>query len=111
MKKFLTIIILSHFLLTININTSIATETELLSNDDTLKIGVLVPTKGQQKQIGISILNSVKLAVQDINSKKLKIYPKDIGETPEERNAALNYFTSIGVKVVIGPIFYEFTRP
>ena len=106
MKKTFTIIILTYFLFTLNINRVVAQE-DTSQEENILKIGVLVPLKGAQKEIGKVVLNSTKLALQDIDSKNLKIYPVDIGNTLEKKNAALTYLKNTGIKIVIGPILYE----
>ncbi len=106
MKKTFTIIILTYFLFTLNINRALTQETKS-QEENILKIGVLVPLKGAQKKIGKIVLNSAKLALQDIDDKNLKIYPGDIGDTLEKKNAALTYLKNTGVKIVIGPILYE----
>ena len=106
MKKTFTIIILTYFLFTLNINRAF-TQEAASQEENILKVGVLVPLKGAEKKIGKVVLNSVKLALQDIDSKNLKIYPVDIGNTLEKKNAALTHLKNTGVKIVIGPILYQ----
>ena len=106
MKKTFTIIILTYFLFTLNINRAF-TQEAASQEENILKVGVLVPLKGAQKKIGKVVLNSVKLALQDIDSKNLKIYPVNIGNTLERKNAALTHLKNAGVKIVIGPILYQ----
>jgi len=106
MKKTFTIIILTYFIFILNINRALAQETKS-QEENILKIGVLVPLKGTQKKIGKVVLNSVKLALQDIDSKNFRIYPVDIGNTLEKKNMALTYLKNTGVKIVIGPILYD----
>ena len=106
MKKTFTIIILTYFLFTLNINRALAQETES-QEENILKIGVLVPLKGTQKKIGKIVLNSAKLALQDIDAENLKIYPVDIGNTLEKKNTALTYLKNTGVRIIIGPILYD----
>ena len=106
MKKTFTIIILTYFLFTLNINRAF-TQEAASQEVNILKVGVLVPLKGAEKKIGKVVLNSVKLALQDIDSKNLKIYPVNIGNTLEKKNAALTHLKNVGVKIVIGPILYQ----
>jgi len=49
MKKTFTIIILTYFLFTLNINRALTQETKS-QEENILKIGVLVPLKGAQKK-------------------------------------------------------------
>ena len=47
-----------------------------------IKIGLLVPMTGDDKEIGIQIIKSIRIALKDINSKNLEIYPKDTNSNP-----------------------------
>ena len=44
-----------------------------------IKIGLLVPMTGSNKELGQSIIKAVRLAVKDINSNQIEIIPKDTG--------------------------------
>ena len=44
---------------------------------DKIKIGLVVPLSGENKDLGESILKSVRLAVNDIDDNKIIIIPKD----------------------------------
>ena len=71
MKKLIIIFILSYLLSTINSNAA-DENTNTTTQDDTevLKIGVLIPLTGEFKEIGRSVLNTVKLALFDLGKKK-----------------------------------------
>ena len=45
--------------------------------DEKLKIGLLVPISGDNKELGKQIIKSVRIALEDINTEKLEIYLKD----------------------------------
>ena len=47
------------------------------SAKDKIKIGLVVPLSGEYKDLGKSILKSIRLAVNDINDNKIVIVPKD----------------------------------
>jgi len=77
------------------------------SEEDKLKIGILVPLTGEDKKIGELILKATQLALKDIGIKKIQIYPKDTGSDPNQTlNSALE-FSELGINIVIGPVFYE----
>ena len=75
--------------------------------DDKLKIGLLVPITGDDKELGKQIIKSVRIALQDINTEKLEIYLKDTNSNPDKTIKSALELKEIGIKVVIGPIFYE----
>ena len=48
----------------------------ITSANEKIKIGLLVPMTGPNKDIGQSIIKAVGLAVKDINDSKIEIFPK-----------------------------------
>ena len=105
MKKLLTILIINYLLFTIN--NSGAVEQEKNENKDLLKIGILLPLSGEYENLGQSFLKAVQLALYDISDKKIKIYPKDSKANPLDTYKSAKEFEQMGIKVVVGPIFYE----
>ncbi len=74
-------------------------------NDSSLKIGLLAPLSGEYKEIGISLLYSLQLALNEINDKNVSIIPQDSGTGDKEKlNDAIKEIKSKGINVVIGPI-------
>ena len=72
-----------------------------------VKIGLLVPMTGKNKDLGQSIIKAVSLAVKDIDSNLIEIIPKDTATKPNQTLRSAFELKEMGVKVVIGPIFYE----
>ena len=72
-----------------------------------IKIGLLVPMTGKNKDLGKSIIKAVSLAVKDIDSDLIEIIPKDTATKPNQTLRSAFELKEMGVKVVIGPIFYE----
>ena len=72
-----------------------------------IKIGLLVPMTGKNKDLGQSIIKAVSLAVKDIDSDLIEIIPKDTATKPNQTLRSAFELKEMGVKVVIGPIFYE----
>ena len=52
------------------------------SNEEKIKIGLLVPMSGEKNKLGQSIIKSTRLALKDIGTNKIEIYPKDTGSSP-----------------------------
>ena len=102
MKKLVIILILSYLSLTIN---SVASTD--ISDEKILKIGVLVPLSGENQQLGKSVLKATQLALFDIGIENIKILPKDSGSNLDDTYLSAMELKNLGVKVVIGPIFYE----
>ena len=72
-----------------------------------IKIGLLVPLTGSNKELGQSIIKAVRLAVKDINNNSIEIIPKDTASKANKTLKSAFELKQLGVKVVIGPIFYE----
>ncbi len=72
-----------------------------------IKIGLLVPMTGLNKQIGQSIIKAVSLAVKDIDNNLIEIYPKDTASRPNQTLKSAFELKQMGIKVVIGPVFHE----
>ena len=72
-----------------------------------IKIGLLVPMTGKNKDLGQSIIKAVSLAVKDIDSDLIEIIPKDTATKPNQTLRSAFELKEMGVKVVIGPIFYD----
>ena len=76
-----------------------------LQAQEEIKIGLLVPLSGKQSDIGKSIMQSVRLAINKIDNPNIKILPKDTKNDPVKTLAAAKELELEGVKIVIGPIF------
>ena len=70
-----------------------------------IKIGLIVPLSGEYKEIGESILNSTRLAINKINNKKIIIIPRDTKSNPENTLKVSKELYELGVKIIIGPVF------
>ena len=108
MKKLITFSILTYLLLTINsfaVNQN--SDENNLENEKILKIGVLLPLSGKFQEIGESFLKAIQLSLYDISNENIKIYPKDSKGNALNTYQAAKEFDEMGIKIVIGPIFYE----
>lgn len=75
--------------------------------EEKLKIGILVPLTGNNKELGQSIIKATKMALKDINNSKLEIYPKDTGSNPNQTLQSASELNEMGIRIVIGPVFYK----
>ena len=76
-----------------------------LQAQEEIKIGLLIPLSGKQSDIGKSIMQSTRLAINKIDNPNIKILPKDTKNDPVKTLAAAKELRLEGVKIVIGPIF------
>ena len=108
MKKLLTFSILTYLFFTINSSALAQNLNEnITENGKILKIGVLLPLSGKFQDTGQSFLKAIQLALFDIGNKNIKIYPKDSKANALDTYLSAKEFEELGVKVVIGPIFFE----
>ena len=98
--KFIKII----FLVILNLSLLFSFSTKA---SEKIKIGLMVPLTGSNKELGQSIIKAVRLAVRDINNNSIEIIPKDTASKPNKALKSAFELKQMGVKVVIGPIFYE----
>ena len=79
----------------------------VIAEENKVKIGLLVPLTGDNAYIGKQIVKASRLALKDINSEKLEIFPKDTGSDPNKTLRSANELNNLGINLVIGPVFYE----
>ena len=100
MSKFIKIIfilLLNYFLLFLN----------TAKAEEKIKIGLLIPMTGINKDIGYSIIKAVRLAIKEIDSNSIEIIPKDTATKANKTLKSAFELKQMGVKVVIGPVFHE----
>tara|TARA_B100000780_G_scaffold5512_1_gene4376 strand:+ start:573 stop:1724 length:1152 start_codon:yes stop_codon:yes gene_type:complete len=99
MKKIIKIILL----LTLTLSPSLGS----VFAEEKIKIGLLVPLTGKNSEIGQSIIKAVRLAINQIDNSSIEIIPRDTASSPEITLRSANELSSLGVKIVIGPVFNE----
>ncbi len=72
-----------------------------------LKIGLLIPMTGSNKDLGQSIIKAVRLAIKDINNDLIEVVPKDTASIPNKTLQSALELKEMGIKVVVGPIFHK----
>ena len=70
-----------------------------------IKIGLLVPLSGNSKEIGKSIVQSIRLAVNKIDNSNIEVFPKDTKGDPTETLKAAKELILKNIKIIIGPVF------
>ncbi len=78
-----------------------------ITSEEKIKIGLLIPLSGENKEIGKQILKSTRIAIKDINSNKIEIFPRDTASNPDKTTKSAIELKNIGVKIIIGPVFYK----
>ena len=78
-----------------------------LKAEEKIKIGLLVPLSGENKEIGQQIIKAVRLAVKDIDSDFIEIIPRDTASTANKTLRSAIELKNLGVQVVIGPVFFN----
>ena len=74
-------------------------------SEEKIKIGLIIPLSGEYKEIGQSILNATRLAINKIDNSKIEILPRDTKSNPETTLKVSKKLYDIGVRVIIGPVF------
>ncbi len=72
-----------------------------------IKIGLMVPLTGSNKELGETIIKAARLALKDINNNSIEIIPKDTGSKANKALKSAFELKQMGVRIIIGPIFYE----
>jgi len=99
MKKIIRIILLVTLTLSISLKSA--------SADEKIRIGLLVPLTGENAEIGQSIVRSARLAINKINNQSIEIIPRDTGSNPNTTLRSAKELSSLGIKIVIGPVFNQ----
>ena len=74
-------------------------------SQEKIKIGLIVPLSGEYKEIGESIVNSTRLAINKINNSQIEILPRDTKSNPDITLRVAKKLHELGVRIIIGPVF------
>ncbi len=95
--RFLFLIVFNFFLIS----------EQTFSDENKIKIGLLVPLSGDNKEIGKQIVKATRMALKEINSNKIEIYPRDTQSNPNKTLSSAIELSQIGINLIIGPVFYD----
>tara|TARA_S200000501_G_scaffold370570_1_gene411991 strand:+ start:221 stop:1375 length:1155 start_codon:yes stop_codon:yes gene_type:complete len=76
-------------------------------SDEKIRIGLLIPITGENKDLGQQIIKSTRMALKEIGTEKIEIYLKDTNSNPNKTVKSAIELKELGIKIVIGPIFYK----
>ena len=100
MLKFFKIFVLTLFLIFFKNPLAFSTDQKII-------VGLLVPLSGDNKYLGELIIKSTRMALKEINSNNLEIYPKDTASDPNKTLRSALELKKLGAKVIIGPVFFD----
>ena len=75
--------------------------------EEKMKIGLLVPITGDNKNLGQQIIKSTRIALRDVNTQDLEIYIKDTKSDPKKTLESAIELKKLNINIVIGPVFYK----
>ena len=80
--------------------------------NESIKIGLLVPITGEYNDIGKSIIQSTRMAINKINDSKILILPRDTKSDPKETLKKVEELYAEGIKIIdyFGNEFLDFTQ-
>jgi len=81
--------------------------TNSLSNDEKIKLGLLIPLTGDNSEIGKQIVKATRLALSDINSNKIEIFPRDTQSDANKTLKSAIELKQLGINLILGPVFHE----
>ena len=76
-------------------------------SDEKIRIGLLIPITGENKDLGQQIIKSTRMALKEIGTEKIEIYLRDTNSDPNKTLKSAIELKDLGIKIVIGPIFYK----
>jgi hypothetical protein len=77
------------------------------SDEKKIKIGLLVPLTGENAELGKQIVKATRMALKEINSNEIEVYPKDTQSNPNKTLQSAKELGLMGIKIVVGPVFYS----
>ena len=77
------------------------------SQNEKIRIGLLAPLSGEYKELGQSIIKSTRMALNDIGTDNIEIYPMDTGIDPNQTLQSAIKLKNKGIKIFLGPIFFK----
>ena len=77
------------------------------SQNEKIRIGLLAPLSGEYKELGQSIIKSTRMALNDIGTDNIEIYPMDTGIDPNQTLQSAIRLKNKGIRIFLGPIFFK----
>ena len=86
-------------------NNILETPTNLRDNENTIKVGVLLPLRGKNSEIGNMILNALELAIFQNKDSVIELVIKDTQSEPNFSKKAFQELLESKINFVIGPLY------
>ena len=67
----------------------------------------MIPLSGDNAELGKQIIKATRMALKEINTDTIEIYPKDTQSDPNITLRSAKEFELMGINLVIGPVFYN----
>ena len=96
-SKFLFFLVFIHLILT---------PQKILASEK-LKIGLLIPLSEKNQDIGQQIIQTTRMALNDIDNENIEVIIKDTKSNPKNTLKSALELREENVKIVIGPVFFE----
>ena len=77
------------------------------SDSEKIKIGLLAPLSGEYQDLGQLIIKSTRMALSDIGTDNMEVYPMDTNLDPNKTLKSAYELKNKGIKIFIGPIFFK----
>ena len=100
MYKFFKIILLTIII-------GLSNNQHAFADNEKIKIGLLIPLSGEYKELGQLIIKSTRMALDDIGTNEIEIYPRNTNIDPNIALQSAIELKNEGVKIFIGPIFFK----
>ena len=81
-----------------------------IKTNEKVKVAILLPLTGQNKEIGQAILNAAQMALFDIAGDYFELIPRDTKGTQTGAHEAAMSAVNSGARLFLGPLFASSTR-
>lgn len=75
-----------------------------------VKVAILLPLSGDQKDLGQAMLQAAQLALFDMGYGSFELMPRDTGDTPQGAVQATQSAIDNGAQLILGPLFASSVR-
>ncbi len=82
----------------------------MITQNNKIKVAILLPLSGAHKGVGKSIFNAAQLALFDIAGDHFELLPRDTKGTTEGAKVAISDAINSGADLVLGPLFASSVR-
>jgi branched-chain amino acid transport system substrate-binding protein len=77
----------------------------MLTAEPRTKVALLLPMSGNDRALGIAMLDAANLALFDLGNDRFELLPRDSGISAESARAAADSAIADGAQLILGPVF------